>query len=84
MRGLGLLELWAPGGASDADDRCPTLLFNMDPDSAKTASPELITFMKLNQIGSLPELLAIADEILLQMPGFGWRLMKEVLTLRKI
>ena len=50
--------------------------------SITTAASE--TFMKLNQIGSLTELLAIADEILLQMPGFGWRLMKEVLTLRKI
>jgi hypothetical protein len=47
-------------------------------------SPELEVFMKLQKFSSLAELLAIDDEDLLAHDGFGWRLMKEVLGLRKI
>lgn len=47
-------------------------------------SPELEAFMKLQKFSSLAELLAIDDEDLLALDGFGWRLMKEVLGLRKI
>ncbi|MBK8600829.1 MAG: hypothetical protein IPN80_10045 [Flavobacterium sp.] len=47
-------------------------------------SPELEDFMKLQKFSSLAELLAIDDEDLLALDGFGWRLMKEVLGLRKI
>jgi hypothetical protein len=47
-------------------------------------SPELEFFMKLNKIPDTIALLEISNEDLLQMNGFGWRLMKEVLGLRKI
>ena len=47
-------------------------------------SPELEYFMKAQKFSSLAELLAIDDEDLLALDGFGWRLMKEVLGLRKI
>ena len=47
-------------------------------------SPELEDFMKLQKFSSLAELLSIDDEDLLALDGFGWRLMKEVLGLRKI
>ena len=47
-------------------------------------SPELEDFMKLQKFSSLEELLAIENEDLLAIEGFGWRLMKEVLKLREI
>jgi hypothetical protein len=46
-------------------------------------SPELKRFMELHKIPNLISLLRIEDEILLGMDGFGWRMMAEVLTLRK-
>jgi hypothetical protein len=46
-------------------------------------SPELKRFMEMNKIPNLVLLLQIEDEILLGMDGFGWRMMAEVLTLRK-
>lgn len=46
-------------------------------------SPELKRFMEMHQIPNLISLLQIEDEILLGMDGFGWRMMAEVLTLRK-
>ncbi len=47
-------------------------------------SPELNYFMQLHKIVSLDELLSIKNENLLKMEGFGWRLMKQVLSLRKV
>lgn len=46
-------------------------------------SPELLEFMKLHRIPFIMTLLAIDDEKLLKMVGFGWRLMREVLALRE-
>ena len=47
-------------------------------------SPELQEFMDKQKIPNLAALLVIDDERLLGMEGFGWRLLKEVLQLRKI
>jgi hypothetical protein len=47
-------------------------------------SPELEIFMKLHKIPDIIALLTISNEDLLQMNGFGWRLMKQVLGLRKV
>jgi DNA-directed RNA polymerase alpha subunit len=47
-------------------------------------SAELITFLKLNNLQTLAELLFISDEDLLKMRGFGYRILKEILQLRKI
>ena len=47
-------------------------------------SPELQEFMNTQKIPSVADLLVIDDEGLLGMEGFGWRLLKEVLQLRKI
>ena len=49
-----------------------------------TPSAELLTFMKLNSLQTLAELLSISDEDLLIMRGFGYRILKEILLLRKI
>jgi hypothetical protein len=56
----------------------------MKDNKEKNISPELEFFMKLNEIPDTIALLAISNEDLLQMNGFGWRLMKQVLGLRKI
>jgi hypothetical protein len=48
------------------------------------ASPELAVFMEYHHLLTVALLLKIDDEALLQMDGFGWRLMKEVLQLRKV
>ena len=48
-----------------------------------TVSVELQKFMDDHGIRSVSELLVIDDERLLGMDGFGWRLMKEVLGLRR-
>jgi hypothetical protein len=50
----------------------------------KSISPELERFMEENELSSIDVLLAIENEDLLQMEGFGWRMMKEVLSLRKV
>jgi predicted DNA-binding helix-hairpin-helix protein len=50
----------------------------------KSISPELEVFMKQNDLSSIDALLTVENEDLLQMPGFGWRMMKEVLLLRKV
>ncbi len=47
-------------------------------------SSELEHFMLINNIITLVELVAIPDEVLVEMPGFGWRLLKEILSLRKV
>lgn len=49
-----------------------------------TPSTELLTFMKLNKLQTLAELLSISDEDLIKMRGFGYRILKEILQLRKI
>lgn len=48
------------------------------------ASPELAVFMEYHHLLTVALLLKIDDEALLQMDGFGWRLMKELLQLRKV
>ena len=47
-------------------------------------SDELQTFMLVNNIQTIEELVAIPDEVLVEMPGFGWHLLKEILLLRKV
>jgi hypothetical protein len=47
-------------------------------------SDKLQAFMVLNNIQSVAELVALDDEVLVEMPGFGWHLLKEILLLRKI
>ncbi|HEY0092011.1 MAG TPA: hypothetical protein VGB43_05930 [Flavobacterium sp.] len=84
MRGLGLSELWVPGGTSVAGDRCPTQLVYMKAPERIKVSPELEAFMTHHDILSIGELLQNDDAVLLKMEGFGWRLMKEVLKLREI
>lgn len=56
----------------------------MNTDNSKPISLELKNFMKFQKFSSLEELLAIENEDLLTLDGFGWRLMKEVLKLRKV
>jgi hypothetical protein len=46
-------------------------------------STELLTFLKLNQLQTLSEVLSISDEELLSMRGFSYRILKEILALRK-
>lgn len=50
----------------------------------KNVSAELGRFMEENEITSIDALLTIENEDLLQFEGFGWRMMKEVLVLRKV
>lgn len=50
----------------------------------KSISTELDRFMKENEFSNIDALLTIENEDLLQMTGFGWRMMKEVLLLRKV
>ena len=45
---------------------------------------ELRVFMSSHHISTVFLLLKIDNDALLQMDGFGWRLMKEVLQLRKV
>ncbi len=47
-------------------------------------TPELALFMEYHQILTVALLLKIKSEDLIQMDGFGWRLLKEVLQLRKV
>jgi hypothetical protein len=47
-------------------------------------SPELTTFMVVNNIATLKELIIIPDEVLVVMPGFGWHKLKEILLLREV
>jgi hypothetical protein len=94
MRGLGLSWLWVLAGTSDADDRCPTQLVYsclasqkinlMDKQNDKQPSSELQAFMLINKIESIAELLSFTDEVLIEMPGFGWHLLKEILLFRKV
>ena len=56
----------------------------MEEQKAMQASPELAVFMEHHHISTVSLLLKIDNDALLQMDGFGWRLMKEVLQLRKV
>ena len=56
----------------------------MEEQKVLRASPELAVFMDHHHLLTIALLLKIDDEALLQMDGFGWRLMKEVLQLRKV
>ena len=56
----------------------------MNAKQEEVVSPELQEFMDIQKIPSLAALLVIDNEHLLEMEGFGWRLLKEVLGLRKI
>jgi hypothetical protein len=56
----------------------------MNKQNEKQPSSELQAFMFINKIESLEELLSISDEVLVEMPGFGWHLLKEILLLRKV
>lgn len=48
------------------------------------SSPELAVFMEYHHLLTVALLLKIDDESLLKMGGFGWRLLKEVLQLRRV
>lgn len=85
--------LWVLGGTSVADDGCPTQfvyiplccrIYFMKTYVEFTPSTELLAFMKFNSLQTLAELLTIPDEELLKMRGFGYRILKEILQLRKI
>lgn len=56
----------------------------MEIEKWESISPELEDFMQLQEFASSEEMLQVADEELLALEGFGWRLMKEVLQLREI
>ncbi|EKT4500176.1 hypothetical protein JE943_000140 [Flavobacterium psychrophilum] len=47
-------------------------------------STELQRFMDAQKIPSISVLLLIDNETLLEMDGFGWRMIKEVLKLREV
>lgn len=49
-----------------------------------TPSTELLRFMKFNNLQTLAELISISDEDLVKMRSFGYRILKEILELRKI
>lgn len=95
MRGLGLSWLWVLAGTSDADLSMShaacfyKMLVGFEilkklriMEAQHPVSQELERFMQLHSILSLDDLLAINNEDLLEMDGFGWKLMKEVLDLR--
>ena len=46
-------------------------------------SEEMMEFMKLNNLTEFSEVLKIKAEKLLEMEGFGWRLMKEYIKASK-
>ena len=55
----------------------------METPSEFKPSTELLTFLKLNQLQTLSEILTFSDEELLTMRGFSYRIFKEILALRK-
>lgn len=55
----------------------------METSSEFKPSPELLTFLKLNHLQTLSEVLSFSDEELLAMRGFSYRILKEILALRK-
>ena len=63
---------------------CYFKIFIVNEKNEKRISPELERFMEQNELSSIDSLLAIENEDLIQMEGFGWRMMKEVLSLRKV
>ena len=56
----------------------------MNKQNINKPSSDLQTFMEVNNIDTLEELLVISDEDLIAMPGFSWHLLKEILLLRNI
>lgn len=56
----------------------------MDTQQVKKPSIALEDFMNVNDIDNLDELLALRDEAIVELPGFGWNLLKEILLLRKV
>ena len=52
--------------------------------SNPSISPELEAFMQLNKLPTVAALLSLMDEELIELPGFGWHLLKEILLLREI
>lgn len=56
----------------------------MEEQEINLPSPELVNFMEINKIQTVEELVALTDEVLVEMPGFGWHLLKEILLLRKV
>ena len=56
----------------------------MEEKVAYTISKELEAFMLLNRIQTVEELVFLPDEVLVDLNGFGWHLLKEILLLRKI
>ena len=60
-----------------------TLLL-MDTQQVKKPSIALEEFMNVNHIQNLEELLTLSDEAIVELPGFGWNLLKEILLLRKV
>ena len=87
--GFSLLGMWAPGGACLPITECPTLIFYMHrqlqiQDIREELREEMQQFMALHEIEHLVQVLAVPDEELLEMEGFGMRLMAEVQKLRRI
>lgn len=56
----------------------------MNSQNQQEPSKELEAFMIVNGIATIDELIAIPDEVLVTMPGFGWHLLKEILLFRKV
>ena len=56
----------------------------MNSQNQHNPSKELEAFMALNSIETIDELIAIPDEVLFTLPGFGWHLLKEILVFRKV
>ena len=56
----------------------------MNKQNINKPSTDVQTFMDVNHINSVGELLSLSDEVLMAMPGFSWHLIKEILLLRNI
>lgn len=87
--GFSLLGVWALGGACLPIAECPTLIFCMHREPQldnirKEVREEMMQFMNLHDIEHLVQVLQLPDEELLEMEGFGMRLMVEVHKLRQI
>lgn len=87
--GFSLLGVWALGGACLPIAECPTLIFYMHrelqiQDVREELREEMQQFMALHEIEHLVQVLRAKDEDLLDMEGFGMRLMVEVHRLRQL
>jgi DNA-directed RNA polymerase alpha subunit len=56
----------------------------MNSENQLLLSKEIENFMALNGIATIGELIAIPDEVLITMVGFGWKLLKEILLICKV